>query len=544
MRKILNALRITLSLRNTININEILHGIRSLPFFGKYISERIYGIRVFKILAMIVSVNVEIFKAFFAKAALFAFLFFASGAISSYGEFSHKTVYLYGFLVLCLTASFVFSVFGISQETEYGVFLMGMDAKNYVMARLVYKCLSVVAGYAIFGISTAILSGVNWYLALLIPIAGVGFKVLPLGLEMAIYSAKQSAGKQFGRKGLPISVSGSSGLIAIIITVLLFGGMIATPFVAKKDPFPVLALIFCAVAAATFPGILLIKRFPYGLYRTALFAEKARSAVTKKEEYKRNHGYKRASIDNNTELKTRSKGYNYLNEIFEKRHKKVLLGRLIWTIVGTGIVIGIASYFLHLELKNCEDFGDSITRYIFTFHPGLFTLILLFINSGSNMSHAMFSSCDSSLLMYGFYKKPDALRKMFRIRIVSVVKYNFIPALMMSVFGVVAIALTGGEEYPMQYFFTVLMIMVSVIFFSMRHLAIYYLLQPYTSDFLVKSKLYFFLSFLIFLICFVLIFIKVSAMVLSGIWAVITIGYFILADILIYRFGPRTFRVK
>ena len=65
MRTILNSLRIILSIRNTININLILHGIRSIPVIGKYIGEEIYGIRIIKIFAMIPAVTGEILRAFF-----------------------------------------------------------------------------------------------------------------------------------------------------------------------------------------------------------------------------------------------------------------------------------------------------------------------------------------------------------------------------------------------------------------------------------------------------------------------------------------------
>ena len=98
MRKYLNTLRIILSIRYTININEILHGIRCIPFVGKYIGEEIYGIRIVKIIATILSVNMEIIKAFFLKLLMFAFLFLASGAASSFNDYSQKILYLYGLL--------------------------------------------------------------------------------------------------------------------------------------------------------------------------------------------------------------------------------------------------------------------------------------------------------------------------------------------------------------------------------------------------------------------------------------------------------------
>ena len=543
MRRILNALRITTSLRNTININGILHGIRCLPCFGKYISERIYGIRVFKILAMIVSVHVEIFKAFAGKLCLFLFLFFASGAISSYNELSQKTLFIYGFLVLSLGTSFTFSVFEASQESEYGVLMLGMDAKEFVLGRLIYKCASIVVGNIVFGIPAALLAGVNWYLALLLPVVGVAFRVTPLGLEMLIYSAKLSMGRRLSRKGLPVSIIGSMDLnVGIISLILVIGGAV-TPFVVKRDPFLIIALIYVAVALTTIPGIFLIRRFPYGLYRTAISDEQTRKYIIKKKEYKQTHGYQRAEINSNAEVKTRSKGFKYLNDIFEKRHGKVLWGRLIGAVIGTAASISLASIFLYFELKHGTG-SESVLRFVFSYHSGLFTVILLMINSGASISHAMFSSCDSAMLVYGFYRTPAALRNMFRLRMGTVIKYNLAPALMMGVYSIVVTAITGGEAYPMQYISTLLLVLVNLVFFSARHMAIYYLIQPYSSDFMIKSKLYVALSSVIFVVCFILIFIHVPVWILAGVWSIITIGYIVIAGILIYRFGPRTFRVK
>ena len=67
MRTILNTLRIILSIRNTININVILHGIRSIPLIGKHIPEDIYAIRPVKIIVLIISVFGEILRAFFTQ---------------------------------------------------------------------------------------------------------------------------------------------------------------------------------------------------------------------------------------------------------------------------------------------------------------------------------------------------------------------------------------------------------------------------------------------------------------------------------------------
>ena len=136
MRTILNSLRIILSIRNTININAILNGIRHLPIIGKHIPERIYGVRAIKIITLFFSLQIEIIKAFFGKLGMFALLALISFPIGSYFEGTSSTAFLYGLVILSLFIAMFSNVFAITAEAKYAVFHLGMDAKKYILAIL------------------------------------------------------------------------------------------------------------------------------------------------------------------------------------------------------------------------------------------------------------------------------------------------------------------------------------------------------------------------------------------------------------------------
>ena len=127
-----NTVRIILSLRNTITVNGLLYGIKHIPLIGKHISDRIYGIRIIKILALIVAVIVEVFKAFFGKALLFGMIFLGSGFVSSLYDYSQNTVYMYALLLFLIAGAFMYNLFNVTTEVKYAVFLLGMDAKKYI----------------------------------------------------------------------------------------------------------------------------------------------------------------------------------------------------------------------------------------------------------------------------------------------------------------------------------------------------------------------------------------------------------------------------
>ena len=133
---------------------------------------------------------------------------------------------------------------------------------------------------------------------------------------------------------------------------------------------------------------------------------------------------------------------------------------------------------------------------------------------------------------------------MFTIRCKSAVKLNCIPAVMMAVFALVTILLTGGKDFLLQCLFTALVIFISVILFSVRHMTLYYLMQPYNGDYMVKNHVYTFFNVLSGFFYFALIFIPMDALILTVILLVITVPYVLVSRLLIRKFGPKTFRVK
>ena len=546
-----NTLRIILSLRNTITVNGLLYGIKHIPIIGKHISDRIYGIRFIKIIALIFAVIVEIFKAFFGKALIFGLLFFGSGLVSSLNDYSQNTVFMYALLLISIAGAFMYNLFAVSTEVKYAVFLLGMDAKKYITALFTYDALAIFAGYAVFGIPTALIAGVPWYFAVLIPFSGVGFKAATVGLQMSIYASKINSGRKTNRRGQALTVVGNSAINVLICSIVITVGAIAAPMVIFNDMFMMSAVAIAISALAMIPGILAMRKFPYGMYRTALFAERDKATKIRQDAGTQVKKMAASQITETEGVTSGARGFAFLNELFVKRHRKLLWGSVIKFTIGTFIVIVLMSIFLYIELRTGfskdPDFDptqESLIRSLFTAHLSGFPFILYFVNRGSAICQTMFANCDSSFLTYGFYKTPGAILKMFRLRLMSLIKLNMIPALMIAIYAVIAIAVTGGQEYRFQYILTFLSIMLLMIFFSVHHLAIYYLLQPYTSELKIKSKSYQIVSIITYMICWYLFNNNVSAKIFAPAAAAFTVIYIITACILVYKLAPKTFRIK
>ena len=204
-------------------------------------------------------------------------------------------------------------------------------------------------------------------------------------------------------------------------------------------------------------------------------------------------------------------------------------------------LVSALSALLYLEVVR-HPHSDSVVRFLVSKHPGIFPFVLFALHSGSQMCHAMYVNCDSAMLIYGFYRNPKALSEMFRIRLLSVIRYNSVPALILSVFSAVAIWLTGGEDFPLQILFTILELGSFLVLFSAGHLSVYYLLQPYGKELSLGSRLYAIFTFLIGTVLFVLMFLPLNSLVLALAGIVMSVVYLWAVTKLIRRFSARTFR--
>ena len=82
------------------------------------------------------------------------------------------------------------------------------------------------------------------------------------------------------------------------------------------------------------------------------------------------------------------------------------------------------------------------------------------------------------------------------------------------------------------------------VFFSVHYLTIYYLLQPYTVSTEVKSGTYQLVLSATYLVCFFLMELRMPIFVFGILCILFCVLYCIVACLLIYRFAPKTFRLR
>ena len=242
--------------------------------------------------------------------------------------------------------------------------------------------------------------------------------------------------------------------------------------------------------------------------------------------------------DINKNEKINGEGFVYLNNLFFKRHKRHLLKP---TLIKSGIffVIGISSFFL---FSNLTFKGDEVYKILIYAIP----IISYILFKQDKILMAFYKNCDSSLLYYNFYREDKNLLKMFWLRFNSVFKLMSIPmgAMFIIYIGFATKFLTKTDlDLSLPIFYIVL----NAIFFTILPLFQYYIIQPFDKEGKQKSVVLVLMNmFLYYIFVFGLpaLAIKIGEikfMLIISIFMVLFVG---LASFLIYKFAPKTFKIK
>ena len=244
-------------------------------------------------------------------------------------------------------------------------------------------------------------------------------------------------------------------------------------------------------------------------------------------------------ISADTSITSSRKGFEYLNELFIKRHKKILWNstKKISYVCAFLVVAVLAGVYLMPEEKSV------VNKIVMTWLP-YFVFIMYAINRGTNFTQALFMNCDHSLLTYSFYKQPNFILRLFQIRLREIMKINAVPALVIGIGLALILFATGGTDNPLNYVVLMVSILCMSLFFSIHYLTIYYLLQPYNAGTELKSGTYQIIMTVTYALCFALMKLRMPILIFGVMTILFCVLYSIVASVLVYRFAPKTFRLR
>lgn len=247
----------------------------------------------------------------------------------------------------------------------------------------------------------------------------------------------------------------------------------------------------------------------------------------------------RKSISADSGITSNKKGFEYLNELFIKRHKKILWRSAKRITLGVLVIIAaVLVLFVYVP-----EGKSAVNGALMNFLP-LSLFVMYILNRGTGFTQALFVNCDSSLLTYSFYKRPKFILRLFQIRLREIVKINLLPAA--SIGGGLALLLyvSGGTDNPFNYGVLFVSVVALSIFFSVHYLTLYYLLQPYNAGTEIKSGTYKLAMWGTYMVCYIFLQMRFPTLIFGAATIVFCLAYCAAASLLVYRLAPKTFKIR
>ena len=152
------------------------------------------------------------------------------------------------------------------------------------------------------------------------------------------------------------------------------------------------------------------------------------------------------AISADTSITSNKKGFEYLNDLFIKRHQKILWKST--TKIASICLFLVCGMLLALYLV--PSIRPVINEQMMHWLP-YFVFIMYMMNRGTGFTQALFMNCDHSLLTYSFYKQPKFILKLFQIRLREIMKINAVPALVIGTGLPLILYASGGTDQPLHY---------------------------------------------------------------------------------------------
>ena len=520
-------LAISFSLKNTYRVNGILFSLKQIPLLKRLLPATLYKVKGLKVFANILSVLWEILSAFIGKFLYFITLVCGIGIL--YQALPSNQVFLHILLVLTVIGSFANThLFNPTKDKYYAMILMRMDARKYTLVNYIYAILKGIIGFLPFTILFGMYRDVPLWFCILLPFCIAGMKLIYAAISLWDYEKR---GFGYNENKLSKYVWGGMALLLCIAYI--------PPAFGFALPSAVSMILFLACIPLGAAGLKKVLTFQdyYGINQELLFGLTNQMDSSAQRQLAKQVSEKKISAD--TSITSSRKGFEYLNELFIKRHKKILWNSTKKISCVCAFLVATILVIIYLMPGVRAD----LNRIVMTWLP-YFVFIMYAINRGMNFTQALFMNCDHSLLTYSFYKQPNFILRLFQIRLREIMKINAVPALVIG--GGLALILfaSGGTDNPLNYVVLIVSILCMSLFFSIHYLTVYYLLQPYNAGTELKSGTYRIIMSVTYLVCFALMRLRMPIMIFGLMTIVFCVLYSIAASVLVYRFAPKTFRIR
>ncbi len=521
----LDTLKISLKIDNTYRINSFIYNLRKLPILKDLITTDIYKSKTAKLL---LNVIVQVFN--FLKIILIRCLYFLSiiflANLLNITQLSKTFIHIY--FIFSIIVFFINNkLLSTSSKKYFSIIVFKMDSskfiKSYLLQDLIKNILLNSFCFIIF----------NHYLQLpLLPT--VSLILLPFFLRIV----GESLNIAFYKKYSYVWINNYVLYFGVLITFLLLA---IIPCLKVFVPFKCIYLtLILFIVLSIFALKYIFKVEDYKLIYKKINTKNAALSQDLSSSYSRQQMLEVKNKDiviASKKLKNK-KGYDLFNTIFFERHREILLRSAKRY---SAIILIIYLILIYLSHNN-----SNLNTYIHNFlmnNSSYFILIMYFINRGAIVTQAMFFNCDHAMLKYNFYKEPKVLLGLFKKRLMTLIKVNLLPTLII-IIGNISLLFLNNEKSFLLYVINILYISSLSVFFSVHYLVIYYLDQPFNSEMQLKKISYTLITFLTYIACYYASFISMNNLGFCLISIIFAIFYTLVSLYLVYKYSPKTFKIN
>lgn len=526
-----------IAIQTSSTANLLVYYIRKLPFMSKVISAQFYANNNMKrIMAIIARILITLGKFATSFAYVGLVIYWPTTLLGELTQQEQWGYFVHMFFMISFIAAGVSSAIILEpKRSKYiTVKLMRMSPTQYMKATLAYKYISffifLTPAMLVFGL---IVGGSIVQLILLVAAATM-WRIVCEYLHLVYFNKTgNTLVKQTGIVWLCLALCYAVAYSPLWLAI--------TPFTSTLLLEYYLVIIFIAL------GLIMIFQLKrYNDYRSVV------DAATKRDDPLLNMGQLMAdankanvqtnakdyAVETSDQQKINTKeGYAYLNALFFARHRRIVRRPLqirLYIVMIIGLVGVVASLlvqpFAQLYVENLGIITSALA------------LAMLYISVGERTCKALFFNCDLSMLKYSFYR--SAALQHFRIRLYILSKQNLMLGTSLAIALSLIYFVSGGHFMNVELLLLWICSLSLAIFFSVHHLFLYYILQPYTTELNLKNPLFFVVTFIVSAACGVSVFLQAQAPLYTTAVVILTVFYTLLGLQLVHKYGHRTFRVK
>lgn len=526
-------------IRSFSGFNWLMYYIKRIPLVGRLVKDSVYADAELKETLSILVTVLRLLKAFVTKFLYVGLMLYMPVQLGDWSQEEKLALFWHAFFVL----SFLVVLFSSAKVMEpkrdkyICVKLMGILPRDYMRTTLLQNLVTLFVTFVPPVLLFSTLLGATAGQGLLFTFLLAAWRVAVEALNLLV----------FDRMGVILVKQNGVVWIAILAGYALAYGPLAAGWpLMWVEPVLLSVPAFTVTAVISANSALYLARYPH--YRAAVMA------VTKIDEPLLN--VRKMMVDSQVaDVKKFSKdfssaelmpgkhdhktGFHYLNAIFFERHRRLLSQpvKIRLLIIAGVFAAGLAASQLA---------GDLLIRYMELLIGSLpiFIFVMNTMSIGEKVCKAMYYNCDNSLLRYGFYREKRVLLQNFRVRLLRITGLNLIPAGALCA-AVAILAAVSGVQWPLGDMLIYLLAVLGLaVFFSVHHLFMYYIFQPYTAERGMKSPAYFIINTFVLFLCVMALQIRQAPAGFTLVVLGAVAAYIALAVTLVYRLSPRTFRVK